>query len=272
MTHLPLEICQMIVQNVSDDRPTLTALLLVSKNFLNEACRELYKTIYVRAGQTRNRLPLNNPIKRSYYGSLVRSLTFEPRVFYHTNVRQILLSTSNLKELHLLDQRLKNNVPQLLRTDYTFQLTALTVHARFNTKLLAFFLTHSEIRVLAWNPIDLADAVPSFVDGQPILPKVVSLKTSSSILDSPWFDQQVTVRHLWLASHPWAYVSFDRQQTEASRRVTSVRFPLGAPIPYLNRITMLFPNLRYLDVRHTGVSTPVALGNTLKTEFNSSTM
>ena len=247
MSNLPVEICQMIVSQVLDDQRTLHTLLLVSQSFLGEACRALYRTIRVRSDQYRNRLPLSTAMRRKYYGPLVHSFTVEPRRAYFTTIRPILVSAINLKELYLLDGCLRN-VGTLLHPNHSFQLTTLEIRAHLSVGLLDFFYSQPTIQRLHWNPMSPECKLPS---DAALLPSVVSLMMPSSILCSPWFLNQTTVRHLWCIMTA-GRVELDHPPSEASRRLTSFRIT-HALESHLEIIPSLFPNLRYLDARYISV-------------------
>ena len=256
MSHLPVELCSMIVSHFADDRQTLLSLLLVSRNFLHEACRFLYRAIYIQKDHQRDHhvhVPLSNPTERAYYASLVRSLTIDPRTVSHTSIRRLLSSTTNLEDLHFTTELTHNDVLAILRWKYPFKLKTLSIHARFHPILLAFFKSQSNIRTLAWDPIQSpAQCLPS--DAR-LLPNVTSLKTwGSAIMDSPWFMEITNVRHLCISAARGGYVDLHRQASKGSERITSLRLHKFIQKTQVSLISTLFPNLQYLDARFMEVS------------------
>ena len=252
MVHLPPELCHMIAAQLENDPQTLLSLLLASQSFLYETARVLYRTIRIRRNQPRDRLPLSNASRRSYYGRFVHSLIIESRKIRDLNLRPILSAVVNLKNLYITERWCQRVVTHL-RSDYPFRLKVLELSAPSNAKIFGFLKSQPDIRALSWeHPMLYAKAIPSHPD---LLPKLVSLQTyDTGILDSPWFKSNTSIRHLCFSDPPTFSTSLNYRPSDGSRGIVSLRLLTFVDEEQRPMIPTLFPHLDFLDVRYMEVS------------------
>ena len=256
MPHLPLELVRMIITNVATDQAPLHPLLLISREFLHEACRALYRHIVIKTTHKRYQLPMNSATKRSYYASLVERVTIHScRLF--NDIRRILHSVYNLKTLEILGRDI-SDIQYVLRPDYPFHLDSFACNIIRHERLTEFFQSQPSIKTVTWDPACLWTPVAykTTVAEATSLPNVENIKTKVIFVSSDMFSMG-NIRRLFLQStaHWYNYNLLSAESTTASRNVTSlVLFPDACS---LQRILSFFPNVRYLDGNWSLVSLPL---------------
>ena len=246
MPHLPLELVRMVVTNVATVQAPLHPLLFVSKEFLHEACRELYRHVVIKETHKRQQLPMNNATKRSYYASLVENITIHScRLF--NDIRRILHTVQNLKTLEILGKDF-STIQYVLRPDYPFELDSFTCDIHDHPRLIEFVQSQPTIRTIFWDP-GFYRTLPAFrtaVEAANFLPNLENMKTEILFLSSGMFSVSKVKRlHLDASNCYYNVHPLLTESTVASRNVTSL--VLLSDAFSLDRILVFFPNLRYLE-------------------------
>ena len=238
MLHLPLEIVRIIVECARYES-RLFPLLFVSKEFLHETCRVLYRHIYIKSSHKRHHLPLNSAVKRSYYASLVKTIIIDS-CRLHNDIRRILYATHNLKTLEIFDWDF-SNIQFILRTDYPFQLGCFTYVLGRHERLTEFLESQPSIKTLYWFPRPfVADARTSLVETSS-LPGLENYCTSVPLMESRLF-LDGKLKRLFTDE----CIQLPKEPTAASRHITSVALRDTSMVT-LDDVLAFFPNVRYLD-------------------------
>ena len=248
MPHLPLELVRMIVSNVAASHEPLYPLLLISKEFLNEACQELYRHIVIKADDKRYQLPLNNAKKRSYYASLVKHITIESCRLWK-DILRILKAVVNLKTLEILgDLHDHWDAEHIIRPDYSFELDSFACNAMHYERLIEFFQSQPTIKTIAWDPTPPWQSIGATPADHSCFPHLENMKTRVSILGSDIFTNG-KIRRLYIEPYSkWQGNSLPGGvPLAASRYVKSLVLLTTSAESNLASALGLFPFVKYLD-------------------------
>ena len=244
MPHLPVELVRMIVLYVAREHKRLFPLLFVSKEFLHETSRIIYRCIFIGTQHKRHQLPLNNAAKRSYYASLVEEITIGSSRLYN-DIRRILHAVMNLRHLRLLETD-TSTLQYILRPDYPFRIHTFECRVTRNPRLTEFIESQPSIKTIGCcrsvglGPLAGRDDLARSSS----LPSLQNIYAGDALLSSELFEHG-NIKRIDIGGEPSKLLRIPNEPTEASRRVVSLRLPAASA--RISVILNFFPNVQYLD-------------------------